>query len=65
MTQRSKKQIEHTLATHAIEKLIPSEEALSLCEQMASGAIKADEAVSSILEQYGLVQEEYMVGRRK
>ena len=58
MTQRSKKQIEYTLATHAIEKLIPSEEAIYLCEQMASGMINADEAVSSILEQYGLSKEE-------
>ena len=42
MMLQSKQKIEYTLATHAIEKLIPSEEALRLCEQMASGAIKAD-----------------------
>lgn len=64
MTLQSKQKIEYTLATHAIDKLIPSEEALCLCEQMASGAIKVDETVSSILEQYGLAKEEYIVGRR-
>lgn len=54
MTRQGKQQIEYTLATHAIEKLIPSKEALHLCEQMANGAINADTAVSSILERYGL-----------
>ena len=56
MTRQSKKQIEYTLATHAIEKLIPSKEALHLCEQMANGATNADAAVSSILERYGLAR---------
>lgn len=54
MTRQGKQQIEYTLATHAIEKLIPSKEALRLCEQMANGAVNADAAVSSILERYGL-----------
>lgn len=52
MTRQGK--IEYTLATHAIEMLTPSKEALHLCEQMANGAINADAAVSSILERYGL-----------
>lgn len=37
MTQKGKERIEYTLATHAIEKLVPSKEALRLCEQMAEG----------------------------
>lgn len=54
MTRQGKQQIEYTLATHAIEKLVPSKDALRLCEQMADGAVTADAAVSSILERYGL-----------
>lgn len=56
MTRQGKQQIEYTLATHAIEKLIPSKEALRLCEQMSNGSMNADAAVSSILERYGLVR---------
>lgn len=56
MTRQNKQQIEYTLATHAIEKLFPSKEALRLCEQMSDGTMNADAAVSSILERYGLVK---------
>ena len=54
MTQKSKKQIEYTLTTHAIEKLTPSRKALDLCEQMAAGKISADSAVAALLKQRGL-----------
>lgn len=54
MTQKSKEQIEYTLDTDFIEKLVPSEEALHLCEQMTKGTVSADEAVSVLLGQYGL-----------
>ena len=56
MTKQHKQQLEYTLATHAIEKLVPSEEALRLCERMADGEISADAAVAFLLEQYGLVK---------
>ncbi len=56
MTRQSNQQIEYTLATHAIEKLTPSKEALRLCEQMSNGTMNADTAVSSILERYGLLR---------
>jgi hypothetical protein len=56
MTQRTKQKIEYTLATHAIERLIPSKEALHLCEKVSSGAMNADAAVLSLLKQYGLEQ---------
>ena len=56
MTKRCQKQIEYTLATHAIEKLIPSKEALHLCEQMDAGKMDADSAVATILARYGLSQ---------
>jgi len=54
MTQKCQKQIEYTLATHAIEKLSPSKEALLLCERMDSEKLSADAAVASLLERYGL-----------
>lgn len=56
MTQQSRKKIEYTLATHAIERLTPSQDALRLCEQMADGVLNADAAVSFVLERYGLVR---------
>ncbi len=54
MTQRSQQQINYTLATHAIEKLIPSKNALRLCEQISDGKMSADTAIMEILRQYGL-----------
>lgn len=56
MTRKVKQQIKYTLAAQAVEKLIPSKEALRLCEQMANGTVNADTAVSSILERYGLAR---------
>lgn len=56
MTKQGKQNIEYTLATHAIEKLTPSKEALRLCEQMENGEISADTAVAVLLERYGLVR---------
>ena len=54
MTKRSQQQINYTLATHAIEKLMPSKMALRLCEQVTNGKMNADTAVTAILQQYGL-----------
>ncbi len=54
MTQRSQQQINYTLATHAIEKLTPSKNALRLCEQISDGKMSADTAITEILRQYGL-----------
>lgn len=54
MLQHRKKQIQYTLSTHAIEKLTLSKEAIQLCEQVADGKMKADTAVSFILNHYGL-----------
>ena len=56
MSSKSQKQIEYTLATHAIEKLFPSKNALLLCERMDSEKLSADAAVAAILEHYGLSQ---------
>lgn len=54
MTQKAMKQLEYTLATHEIENLHPSDHAIELCERMSEGKISADEAVTSILENYGI-----------
>ena len=56
MTQKSRKQLDYALSTQAIENLFPSKEALRLCEQVSSGRISTDEAVASLLQQYGLKQ---------
>ena len=53
MTQKNGKQIEYAVSTQALEKLIPSKEALRLCEQISDGEISANDAVSFILKQHG------------
>ncbi|HIR57244.1 MAG TPA: antitoxin VbhA family protein [Candidatus Gallacutalibacter pullicola] len=52
MTQKNRKQIEYAVSTQALEKLIPSKEALRLCEQISDGEISANDAVSFILKQH-------------
>ena len=55
MTQHEKN-LEYTLATQAIEKLRPSQKAIDLCEQVGTGEISADTAVSILLKHYALDQ---------
>lgn len=57
MTQKAMKQLEYTLATHEIENLHPSDHAVELCVRMSEGKISADEAVASILKNYGIAAE--------
>ena len=52
MTEQSKRQINNTVATLAIEGLYPSSEALRLCRMMSDGSITVDEAVEKIIEYY-------------
>lgn len=54
MTQKSRKQLEYTTATHAVEHLTPSRDAMRLCEQISDGKISADTAVETLLRLYGL-----------
>ena len=56
MTQKTKKQMDYALSTQTIEYLLPSKRALRLCEQVSRGEISTDEAVASLLKQYGLKQ---------
>lgn len=53
MTREASKQIEYCLATLAIEKLHPSDEAISLCKQMTEGKISTEAAVAKLLKNYG------------
>jgi len=54
MTKEASKQIQYCLATLAIEKLHPSDEAISLCEQVAENQISTETAVAKLLKNYGL-----------
>lgn len=54
MTQKAKKQIEYAVATHAIENLSPSKEALQLCREVADGRLSGSEAAASLMKRYGL-----------
>lgn len=56
MTQKSKQQIEYTLATHAVEHLVPSKATILLCEQMSDGKLDANAAITALLRQYGLTR---------
>jgi len=46
------KNIEYTIATFAIEKLKPSEDALDLCRENASGNISLVKAIDTIKDKY-------------
>ena len=54
MTQKSKKQMEYTVCTYAVEHLTPSQDAMRLCEQISNGTISADAAVEKLLQLYDL-----------
>lgn len=58
MPQKSKRQLEYTTATHVIERLTPSRDALRLCEQVSNGEISADTAVEMLLQSYCLKRVE-------
>ncbi len=54
MSKKAEKQVAYTLATHAIENMKPSRDAVRLCRQMADGKLRADEAVSLLLRKHGV-----------
>lgn len=56
MTQKGKRQLEYNASTYALERLIPSQDAMCLCEQFSDGKISADTAVETLLRLYGLKQ---------
>lgn len=56
MTEISRKNLEYTLVTQGIENIIPSREAISLCEKISDGLISADTAILTILKSHGIQQ---------
>jgi len=54
MTNRTKENVKYSIDTHAIEKLIPSQEAIRICKRVAEGRISGDKAVKQIKRNYGL-----------
>ena len=57
MKKSSQKAVKYMLATHAVEHIKPSREAVRLCKQVASGNISADYAVAQIMRNYGIRRE--------
>ena len=56
MTQKSKKNLEYTACTYAVEHLAPSRDAMRLCELISDGMISADPAVKKLIQMYDLKQ---------
>lgn len=52
MKREIKKNIEYTIATLAVEKLVPSREALELCKENAEGTITLDNAIAELKSRY-------------
>ncbi len=54
MTERAAAAVNYTLATHAAERMEPSQKAIRLCEEIAEGHISGDDAVQQLLLSYGI-----------
>ena len=54
MTERAAAAVNYTLATHAAERMEPSQKAIHLCEEIAEGHISGDYAVRQLLLSYGI-----------
>lgn len=52
MTKEIQKNIDYTIATFAVEKLVPSREAIELCRKNAEGTITLDNAIDRIKNKY-------------
>ena len=50
------KNIQYTLASHAVERLRPSDDAIDLMQKMSEVKISADDAVNQLLKKYGVSQ---------
>lgn len=51
---KAERQLKYTMATQAIEKAVPSKDALYLCEKISDGKISANHAIETIKQKYGL-----------
>jgi hypothetical protein len=54
MTSLSEQNLKYTLSTQAIERIIPSKDAVRLCEHMSQGKLTANMAVELIKKKYGV-----------
>lgn len=54
MTERTKRNIDYTLGTFAVEGLRPSKDAIRLCERMGDGKITLQEAIREIERKHGV-----------
>ena len=54
MTKKAHENVQYTLATHAAERMVPSEEAVSFCERIDDGHMTGDQAVAQIKRMYGI-----------
>lgn len=52
MDKEIQKNINYTLATFAVEKLVPSKEAIELCRKNAEGEITLNNAIDEIKRKY-------------
>jgi hypothetical protein len=52
LEKQVKKNIQYTLATFAVEKLVPSKDAVRLCRDTANGKICIEQAVRTMKEKY-------------
>lgn len=58
MTERTRRNIDYTLGTFAIEGLRPSKEALHLYELMDEGKLTLKETIDQIKHNHGLTGED-------
>jgi hypothetical protein len=54
MSKQTNKILKYNLATHAVEKLIPSRDAVYLCKETAAGRMNTETAVKLIKQKYGI-----------
>ncbi|NMA37379.1 MAG: hypothetical protein GX942_03625 [Papillibacter sp.] len=56
MSRETQQYMKYTLSTQAIERIIPSEEAILLCQKISDGKLNANTAVDKIKQKYGLTR---------
>lgn len=56
MSHEAQQNMKYTLSTQAIERIVPSEEAIILCQKISDGKLNANAAVDKIKQKYGLIR---------
>ncbi|WP_101909477.1 antitoxin VbhA family protein [Marasmitruncus massiliensis] len=57
MTERTRRNLEYTLSTFAVEGLKPSKEAVRLYERMDEGKLSLKDAIAAIERKHGVAGE--------